>query len=114
MNQNEDEKLGKYLDQTLNQHGISATWLERESGVTTAMISRFRNGSKVYSTTLGKLLKPLPLEAKQTFFSLICGGQVIQPVNIDQLVSNLDSAQLSQLLVAVSERVKEFSTLDVA
>ncbi|MGB5769786.1 MAG: hypothetical protein WBM32_07955 [Crocosphaera sp.] len=107
--------IGQYFDQTLNKYGISAAWLSRQSGVTQVMISRFRNGKTVQTNTLGRLLEPLPLEVKQYFFSLVCGGQVIQPVNIDQLVSTLDSDQLSHLLVAVSERVKKFSSIgDVA
>lgn len=107
--------IGQYFDQTLNKYGISAAWLSRQSGVTQVMISRFRNGKTVQTNTLGRLLEPLPLEVKQYFFSLVCGSQVIQPVNIDQLVSTLDSDQLSHLLVAVSERVKKFSSIgDVA
>ena len=106
--------IGQCFDKTLHKYGINAAWLSRESGVTQVMISRFRNGKTVQTNTLGKLLEPLPLEVKQYFLSLVCGGQVIQPVNIEQLVSNLDSDQLSHLLVAVSERVKQFSTVDVA
>ena len=106
--------IGQCFDKTLHKHRFSAAWLSRESGVTQVMISRFRNGKTVQTNTLGKLLEPLPLEVKQYFFSLVCGGQVIQPVNIDQLVSTLDSNQLSHLLAAVSERVKKFSAVDVA
>lgn len=100
--------IGQIFDETLNKYGVNAAWLSREAGVTPVMISRFRNGKSVQSSTLGKLLQPLPLEAKQHFLTSVCGMKVIHPVNLDHLVNSLDSNELSYLLSAISERIKKF------
>lgn len=101
--------VGSCFDKTLNKYGISATWLGRESGVNPQMISRFRNGREVQTDTLGKLLEPLPLEVKQYFFSLLLGGSLAK-IDAAELVESLDSEELSELLKAAGERVKNLVT----
>ena len=101
--------IGTAFDKTLNKYGISATWLGRESGVNPQMISRFRNGREVQTDTLDRLLEPLSLEVKQYFFSLLLDGCFKPKISAKELVNSLDSEELSELLKAAGERVKNLA-----
>jgi hypothetical protein len=95
--------IGSSFDRTLDKFGISAVWLSRESEVGQQMISRFRNGKEVQTDTLEKLLKPLPLEVKQYFFSQLLGDQL--KADARSLIENLEDEDLLKLWEPLSARM---------
>jgi hypothetical protein len=97
--------LGGSFDKTLNKFGISAAWLSRESGVSQQVISRFRNGKELQTDTLEKLLKPLPLEVKQYFFSQLLGQQF--SLNADLLIENLEDEDILRIWEPLSARMTQ-------
>lgn len=96
------------FDQTLNTYGVSAKWLSRKSGVSEVVISRFRRGKQAVNTdTLNALLKPLPTEAKDYFFSKLRGSEVILTApEIESLIEKMEFSQLANLLSLIASRMK--------
>ncbi|NJN12219.1 MAG: helix-turn-helix transcriptional regulator [Richelia sp. RM2_1_2] len=91
------------FDTTLKRFEISAKRLAEESGVTAQSISEFRRGKKSIQTdSLEKLLESLPFEAKIYFFSLLLGEEVL----IEHLIAKMDNDQMSDLMVAIADRMK--------
>jgi DNA-binding Xre family transcriptional regulator len=99
--------IGSCFDKTLNKFGISGAWLSQQSGVNPQMISRFRNDKEVQTDTLEKLLEPLPVEAKEYFFTLLLGSKF--RVNLEILVDTLSSDELHDLFDLAARRITKRS-----
>ncbi|MCH2232169.1 MAG: helix-turn-helix transcriptional regulator [Crocinitomicaceae bacterium] len=95
--------ISNAFDKTLRKYGISGAWLSRQTGLTPSMISNFRNGKRVYTDTLQKLLIAIPVEAREYFYSLL-EGRHLRP-NLEVLVENLSSDDLHDLFDLIADRV---------
>lgn len=75
------------------------------------MISGFRrNQQRIYSDSMERLIRALPLEAQQYFFELLLGMSVVaQTPDLEQVVEEATSVQLGQLLKAIGSKMSSSS-----
>lgn len=94
--------ISRSFDKTLKKFNLSAREVAQESGVTEGVISKFRNSRQTIQTdTFDKLMSVLSDEAKIYFFSLLLGKEI----NIEMLVSGMDAATLSELLLIIANKI---------
>lgn len=97
-------QISQALDRTINEFGISATWLAERSGVSQRMISRFRNGKQqIYSDSLEKILDTLPSDARVYFFQLLG----VSPISLKASIEVMDDMELAILLSAIAEKLQK-------
>lgn len=101
-------KWNHALDKILRDYRVSAKWLSAQTGISETMISQFRKGRKdTTTTTLDRLLKPLPFEAKQQFFSLVLGGHLppAQCPTVEELIADLPREKKKKLAIILVEAI---------
>lgn len=99
--------FSKAFDKTLDRFEISGKWLSEKSGVSQQMISGFRrNQHRIYSDSMEKLLRSLPIEAQQYFFESLLGMSLVaQPPDLEQVVEEANSVQIGHLLKAIGSKM---------
>ena len=105
-------KFHQAFDKTLKECGISAKWLAEKSGVTTTTISDFRRGK----TSLGvenfeKLLFALPKEVQEHFQQKIFISSTKGEGDIWTTIDSMSTKELSQLIIAIAQRIPEVDKL---
>jgi transcriptional regulator with XRE-family HTH domain len=92
------------LNRTLEECGISATWLADRSGVSQRMVSQFRHGKqRIYTDSLEKIIESLPPDARTHFFQLLGAS----PVSLRSSIALMDDAELAFLLSAIAEKLQK-------
>jgi len=92
------------LDRTIEECGISATWLAERSGVSQRMISQFRHGKqRIYSDSLEKIMESLPTDARAHFFQLLGSP----PSSLRASIEVMDNVELAFLLSAIAEKLQK-------
>jgi DNA-binding Xre family transcriptional regulator len=93
------------FDQTLKRYRIKAVELSERAGVSSALISDFRNDRKATTTdTLERLLEAMEELApgsKDYFYYQLTGSK-----NLVELVSNVPDEQLAVLIDIVADRLR--------
>ncbi len=99
--------FSKAFDKTLDRFSISGKWLSEQSGVSQQMISGFRRGQqRIYSDSMEKLVRALPLEAQQYFFECLLGMSLVaKPPDLEQVVEEATSVQIGHLLKAIGSKM---------
>jgi predicted transcriptional regulator len=105
-------KFHQAFDETLRESGITAKWLAQKAGITTTTISDFRRGK----TSLGvenfeKLLFALPKEVQEHFQKKIFVNSVNREEKLWNIIDSMSTEELSQLIVAIAQRMPEVDKL---
>ena len=101
------------FDETLKECGITARWLANTSGVTTTSISEFRRGK----TSLGvenfeKLIFALPKEVQEHFQKKIFISSIKnRDGDLWTTIESMSTEELSQLIIAIGQRIAETDKL---
>jgi predicted transcriptional regulator len=101
------------FDETLKECGISAKWLAQQANLTQTTISEFRRGK----TSLGvenfeKLLFALPKEVQQHFQKKMFTNVVEEKRDIWTTIDAMNTDQLSELIVAIAQRIPQVNRLE--
>jgi len=105
-------KFHQAFDESLKECGITAKWLAQKAGITTTTISDFRRGK----TSLGvenfeKLLYALPKEVQDHFQKKIFINSLYEDGDIWTKIDSMSTKELSQLIIAIAQRIPEVDKL---
>jgi len=105
-------KFHQAFDESLKECGITAKWLAQKAGITTTTISDFRRGK----TSLGvenfeKLLYALPKEVHEHFQKKIFINSLYEDGDIWTKIDSMSTKELSQLIIAIAQRIPEVDKL---
>ena len=107
--------LCEAFDATLKQFDIKGLHLAEKAGVSTGMISNFRNDTHSITTdSLEKLLAALPDEAFAFWVSQVTHNRNLEtfiqsPIALNNLVQALDEPAAIELLCALAEKLRKQS-----
>lgn len=100
------------FDETLKECGISAKWLAQKAGLTPTTISEFRRGKKSLGVeNFEKLLYALPQEVQDHFQRKIFINSLQEDGDIWAEIDSMSTKELSQLIIAIAQRIPEVDKL---
>lgn len=100
------------FDETLKECGISAKWLAQKAGLTPTTISEFRRGRKSLGVeNFEKLLYALPKEVQEHFQRKIFFSSISGEGDIWTTIDSMSTKELSQLIIAIAQRIPEVDKL---
>ncbi|MEM9090986.1 MAG: helix-turn-helix transcriptional regulator [Cyanobacteria bacterium P01_F01_bin.53] len=105
--------LCQAFDATLNKFDIKGLHLAEKAGVSTGMISNFRNDTNAITTdSLEKLLAALSDEAFAFWISQVTHNRNLEefvesPVALSSFVQKLDNHAAAELLSALANKLRE-------
>jgi hypothetical protein len=101
------------FEATLKEFDIKGLYLAEEAGVSTGMISHFRNDTHAITTdSLEKLLAVLPDEAFAFWLSQVAHNRHLEefvesPIALNSFVHKLDNQGAAELLAAIADRLRQ-------
>lgn len=101
------------FDTTLKKFDIKGLYLAEEAGVSTGMVSNFRNDTNAITTdSLEKLLAALPDEAFAFWISQVTHNRNLEefvesPIALSNFVQKLDNHAAAELLSALATKLRE-------
>jgi transcriptional regulator with XRE-family HTH domain len=100
------------FDETLKECGITAKWLAQQAGLTPNTISEFRRGKKSLGVeNFEKLLYSLPKEVQEHFQKKIFVSSIPEDGDIWAKIDSMSTKELSQLIIAIAQRIPEVDKL---
>lgn len=100
------------FDETLKECGISAKWLAQKAGLTPTTISEFRRGKKSLGVeNFEKLLYALPKEVQEHFQKKVFVNSIKGEGDIRTKIDSMSTEELSQLIIAIAQRIPEVDKL---
>ncbi len=96
--------LREALFKTITRAEISSKELSQAAGITPAMLSRFKNGKDISSSTLQKLINALPPEAYSYFHSLLTPKQESDRDLVEQLFELASQLRQSSISKRTEQR----------
>lgn len=100
------------FDETLKECGITAKWLAQQAGLTPNTISEFRRGKKSLGVeNFEKLLYAMPKEVQEHFQKKIFVSSLPEDGDIWAKIDSMSTKELSQLIIAIAQRIPEVDKL---
>jgi transcriptional regulator with XRE-family HTH domain len=105
-------KFHQAFDETLKESGITAKWLAEKAELSPATISEFRRGKKSLGVeNFEKLLYALPKEVQEHFQKKVFFSSINGEGDIWTTIDSMSTKELSQLIIAIAQRIPEVDKL---